>query len=84
MLLLFYSIEPPGEPTNITVRREGTTAFLSWKAPSNTGGRTDIFYTLWYQPQGGERMAGNRVNDTMGIITGMENRVQKWGKREKL
>ena len=76
MLLLLYSIEPPGEPTDIIVRREGTTVFLSWKAPSNTGGRTDIFYTLWYQPQGGERMVGNRVNGTMGLITGIKNRVQ--------
>ena len=76
MMLLFYSTEPPGEPTEIIVRREGTTAFLSWKAPVNTGGRTDIFYMLWFQPQGGERMAGNRVNVTMGIITGMEHGVQ--------
>ena len=73
-LVCFLSLaEPPGPPTNVqVVSVTPTTVVLRWDPPLYTGGRDDVMYKLWYQPQGGSRELFNTVEDTMGNITGVQ------------
>ena len=73
-LVCFLSlVEPPGPPTNVqVVSVTPTTVVLRWDPPLYTGGRDDVMYSLWYEPQGGSRKLFNTVEDTMGNITGVQ------------
>jgi len=53
------------------VRRTDTSVTFSWNAPEDDGGRSDLMYKLYYQPQGEDNpILGNTVNTTMGTIYG--------------
>ncbi len=64
--------EPPGEPTDVSVvSRTPTSVTMKWEPPLDLGGRTDLFYRLWYQPENGVRIIGLETNSTSGTVTGV-------------
>ena len=45
-MLTVFLIEPPSAPRNVRSTAQKTSISISWSAPAQTGGRTDLFYEV--------------------------------------
>ena len=63
-------IAPPSQPIGLTATSvQATTVTITWSQPSDTGGRSDIFYTVMIEGDGTSQTLPNTGNATTYTIT---------------
>ena len=65
-------IAPPSQPIGLTTTSiQPTTVTITWSKPSDTGGRSDIFYTVMIEGDGMSQTLPSTGNITTYTITGL-------------
>ena len=63
-------IAPPSQPIGLTTTSiQSTTVTITWSQPSDTGGRSDIFYTIMIEGDGMSQTLPSTGNITTYTIT---------------
>ena len=63
-------IAPPSQPIGLTATSiQSTTVTITWSQPSDTGGRSDIFYTVMIEGDGMSQTLPSTGNITTYAIT---------------
>ena len=73
---MWFSIcptEPPSAPHNLRLTEQATSIYVRWSSPTETGGRSDLYYQVEYSdPDAPWTFIARYTRSTSYTVTGLE------------